>query len=238
MLIGNHLADISYGEDGFLTEDEVNALAKSITSDKETAVYKQYQTMFRDADTFLSSIAQCRLSYLETLHRLDKLLVIIECHETLERNTNTLLDLISDPQAKTSAIEAVASGAFPKKKIKPPHLYYLVTQPDDENHIKIQSISHEELLDAQTQVKNEQVRLKTAIQAIKDFMKEKRFTVRAFSKYLRGIEAWAKKDKEELIVLKVNRDSDQESAITETNYETTEIDVKEYKLYREEYLHG
>jgi hypothetical protein len=113
-----------------------------------------------------------------------------------------------------------------------------VSIPDRESHIKIKSISREELIDIQTQVKNEQVRLKTTIQAVKDFMKEKRFNVRAFSKYLRGIESWVKKDKEELIVLKVNRGNDQESAITEPNYEITEIDEKKYKIYREEYLHG
>jgi hypothetical protein len=237
MMIGNHLANINYGEDGFLTADEVNALAKSITSEKETATYKQYQTMFREVDTFLSSIAQCRLTYLEALHRLDKFLVIIECYESLERNTNTILDFISDPKAKASAIEAVASGAFSKKQPKPPYLHYLVSIPDRENHIKIKSISQEELIDIQTQVKNEQVRLKTTIQAVKDFMKEKRFNVRAFSKYLRGIESWAKKDKEELIVLKVTRD-EQESSITEPNYEITKIDEKKYKIYREEYLHG
>lgn len=238
MMIGSHLANVSYGEESFLTDEEVNTLAKSITSEKETATYKQYQTMFREVDTFLSSIAQCRLTYLESLHRLDKFLVIIECYESLERNTNTILDFISDPKSKASAIEAVASGAFSKKQPKPPYLHYLVTIPDTENHIKIKSISREELIDIQTQVKNEQVRLKTTIQATKDFMKEKRFNVRAFSKYLRGIESWAKRDKEELIVLKVDRGNNEGLAITEPNYETTQIDEKKYKIYREEYLHG
>lgn len=236
MMIGNHLANISYGDDGFLTQEEITALVDSIKSDKEHEIYKQYQTMFRDTDTFLSSIAQCRLTYLGALYRLDARLIVMECYESLERVTNNLLNLIPD---KKTAIEVVAAGAFPKKQYKPPALHYLV-EPDNEDHIKVIYTSHrhdEDIPDIQTQVKNEQVRLKTAIQAAKDFMKEKKFNVRAFSKYLKGIEDWVKKDKKELMVLKVDRKSP-ELPITEPDYMSTEISTKDYQLFRDKFLHG
>lgn len=239
MLIGNHLANISYGDKGFLTDDEVSSLVKSITSEKGEAIYKKYQAMFRETDTFLTSIAQCRLTYLEALHRLDKFLVIVQCHKSLEANSNAILDFISEPKANASAIQQIEHGGnFLDKKLKPPYLHYHVSEPDFKGHIKINSIKDEELLKVQAQIKRQQTILKTAIQAIKDFLKEQKFSVRAYTKYLRNIENWAKKDKKELIVLRIRKNNDDELAITEPNYEDTEIDLKNYKLYREEYLHG
>jgi hypothetical protein len=239
MMIGNHLANISYGEKGFLTDDEVNSLVKSINSDKGQAIYKKYQTMFRETDTFLTSIAQCRLTYLEALHRLDKFLVIIQCHKSLEANSNAILDFISEPKAKASAIQQIEyNGTFLNKELKPLYLHYNTSEPDINGHIKVSSIRNEELLKIQTQIKNQQIILKTAIQAIKDFLREQKFSVRAYTKYLRNIENWAKKDKKELIVIKISKGNDDALAITEPNYEDTKVDLKNYKLYREEYLHG
>ena len=231
MMIGNHLANISYGDKGFLTDDEVSSLVKSITSDKGEAIYKKYQAMFRETDTFLTSIAQCRLTYLEALHRLDKFLVIIKCYESLETSSNAILDFIHDPKAKASAIQRIAQGgAFFDKGLKPTYLHYHISEPDSKSHIKINSIENEELLKIQTQLKNQQIILKTAIQAIKDFLKEHKFSVRAYSKYLRGIESWVKKDKKELIVLKTSKNNNDELDITEPSYEDTKIDLKNYKL--------
>jgi hypothetical protein len=239
MMIGNHLANISYGDKGFLTDDEVSSLVKSITSDKGQAIYKKYQAMFRETDTFLTSIAQCRLTYLEALHRLDKFLVIIQCHKNLEASSNAILDFISEPKAKASAIQQIEyHGTFLHKELKPLYLHYNTSGPDINGHIKVNSINNEEILKIQTQIRNQQTILKTAIQAMKDFLKEQKFSVRAYTKYLRNIESWAKKDKKELIVLRIRKDNDDELAITEPNYEDTKIDLKNYKLYREEYLHG
>lgn len=248
LMLGNHLADIRDGEEGSLTREEIDTLASSIKSDKETATYKQYQKLIQDIDNFLITINQFKLTYLGVLHELDKLLVLKKGYNDLQQAANILLEFIPNIDSKRKAIIDIAESHVNPFNYKPHGISCFIGETEDEDErgsltkegtLKVFSNIDNYIGLTLDKVQTEQVRLKTAIHAVRDFMKEKRFIIRAFTKYLRKIEAWAKKDKDELIALKVNLIICEpvDIPIREPKYELTEIDNKRYVDWKE-FLNG
>lgn len=235
LLLGNHLLDARAGENVFLTQEDINAIVRSINSDKDIAKYERYKKMITKIDSFLLVIAQCKLSYLIALHEVDKLLVILQKDKDLERITNKILSYTPDTDKKRKIISDIETDNEPYLKshgICSAIIGHYIDDKDWRLEVVPTTSRHINL----AKVKNEQARLKTAIQATKDFMNEKKFKPNYFSKFLKNIEAWVKKDKDELLILKAYEPRSQD--IKEPDYNATEINDTLYNQYIEECLNG
>ena len=248
IMVFNNLADIRDGKDGFLTKEEMDALVNSFKSNKEIDMYTKYQSLFRSIDQFLLIISQCRFTYLGALHKLDKLLVLKKGYNDLQQAANILLEFIPNIDSKRKAIIDIAENHVNPFNYKPHHITCLIGGIDDEdekgNLIKEGSLKIFSNIDNYIglifdKVQTEQVRLKTAIHTLRYFMKEKKFIIKGIERHLKDIESWAKKDKDELIALKVNFNICEpvDISIREPKYKEMEIDKEQYNSFME-YLNG
>lgn len=237
LMIANHLFDARAGEKTFLTQEEINAIARSINSDKDIAIYEAYKKMVTKIDTFLMIIAQCKYSYLIALYELDRLLVMMQKDKDMERIINKILHHVQDADTKRKIISEIDTDGelYLKYGI---YSNIIMSHYINNKDLRLEVANNipKHINTNLETVKTQQARLKTAIKAIKDFMDEKKFKLNEISRFIKRTETWIKKDKSELLILKAHKPNAQD--IKEPDYNTAEINNTLYKNYTEGFLNG
>lgn len=188
ILLANHLSEVNLGGKGFLSDSEVSALTNSFESDSEIKLYNLYNRRFRLVGGYLSNLSQARLSYKEALERLEKYLLLRMGNDDFEDAVNNLLDLMPDKKTKAKGLKLVKSFSR-----LPLHRHI---KPDEAGLIRIESNHLDEVISTlRERVRQEQVSLKTSIQALKDYLDETGFNVKVFKAFLKEVENWAKSEK-------------------------------------------
>jgi hypothetical protein len=241
LLLANHIADLSHGGKGLLTESEFNALSDSFKKSAEIDVYNRYRTMFEKVQVYLTTLSQLRLSYLEILGRLDKLILLRKANAEMEDLANHLLELITDKKerAKATKIAKGFSSTALLRKI----------ETDKDGYIEVRGMGPTEdpaIESLRAHVQTEQTNLKTAIQVIKDYFDETGFNVKVFKDFVRNLENWAKgksnKGLTSMFVLRAAKEDDSRAKelmgknLLEPDYEDVQVDQEQYKKLRRDYL--
>ncbi len=242
LLLANHIAEINYGDKGFLTSQEIQAIRNSFNKEHEIETYNRYKRMFDKVQVFLTNLSQYRLSYMEALTRLDKLILLRMGNYNLEDLVNNILDCISNKSERDKAINIAVgfSNPFLERTIK----------KDKDGYIKVISTDGplEHLIqELRTKINEEQVNLKTSIQFIKDYITENNFKIKVFWDFIKKIEKWAKdKENKGLSFFSTEAalscaESEQLKKIIERNvleldYDKVEIDSEKYQYLRQGYF--
>lgn len=188
LLLANHLSEVNLGGKGFLSDSEFTSLTSSFESESELKVYNLYNRRFRLVGTFLTNLSQARLSYKEALERLEKYLLLRMNNDDFEDAINTLLNLMLDKQTKDKGLKLLKS--FNRLPL------YRWIKPDDSGLIRIEENRLSEIIDQlRERVRQEQISLKTSIQALKDYLDHTGFNVKVFKAFLKEVENWAKSEK-------------------------------------------
>jgi hypothetical protein len=248
LLIANHLSEANLGKKGFLTDSELAALTDSFESELELKVYRTFKRRHEFVSAFLANLSQARLSYKEVLERLEKFLLIRMGNDDFEDVVNNLLDLIPDKKTKAKGLTLVKSyQRFP---------LYRFIKPDEAGLIRIDDNRLDEIIEQlRKRVNQEQISLKTSIQALKDYMEETGFNVTVFKMFLKEVEHWAKSQKGMTLTLMsslargpmgVRLDTFENNGITqlrekhklEADYASVQIDKDVYDRLRREELNA
>lgn len=241
LLLANHIADVSSGGKGLLTESELSSLTKSFQKPNEIELYNRYCKIFEKVQIYLTTLSQLRLSYLECLGRLDKLILLKRDSADIEDLTNSLLSVIKDKPTRSKALKVAKHllGSDPLRKI----------QVDKDGFIKVSlgALEDEQLTELRNRIQSEQIKLKTAIRVIKDYFDETGFNVKMFKEFVKNLENWAKgktnKGLSSLLIQRSLKEAEDSRAkelieknLLELDYESVEIDEAEYKQLRGSYL--
>lgn len=239
LLLANHLAEVNIGGKGFLTDEEFDALSSTFKTPQDITVYNRYRKMFDRVQIYLTYISQFRTGYMEVLGRLDKLILLRKSNSDFEELSNRLIDLMPSPSLKEKAISIVQHYS----NVSLLRSFSL----DEEGYIQVEDTKQfdESIAELQLLVRQEQVRLKTGLAVIKDYLNETQFNVRVFWGYIKEVENWAK-SKKGLSFLLSDRASRKfteptlrpffEKHSLEKDYDSVEIDKKKYDKFRQEYL--
>lgn len=243
IIMSNHIAAVSTGGKPLLSDSEYSMLVDSFKSDKDIAIYNRYRKMFDMVRFYLSTLIQWRHSYEEALGRLDKFITLRKNNEDMEELVNLLLDFIPDKKSREKA----------QKKVKADFInpaFYRYIEQDKEGYLRVSggNLIDSTIEDLQERVKSEQVRLKTAIQVVKDYLKESGYNVSIYWAIIKDAENWAKskKGKELSLIFGPKNRGEQSPPVKrllgrytlEDEWETVEVDQELYEKYRQEYLNG
>lgn len=238
LILSNHFAERTKGKPGFLTQEEIIALVSSFRTAKELALYNEYKEMLSNVNLFLTNLSQFKISYLESLQRLDEFLVIKQSYIHLEHTSNLILDFIPDLDMRRKVIVKIAEN-FPNPYISS-HIQCGITEGDgiQDGHLLVNHNLDHHIKGAYAIAEHGLTNLKTAIQAVKTFMKDKKFKVQTFSNFVTHVENWANRDKDSLLLLKTKKSENKTPAhiLTEPDYASHPIDEKKYHSYLKDFL--
>jgi len=248
LLIANHLSEANLGGKGFLSDSELAALIDSFESESELKIYRAFKRRYEVVSAYLANLSQARLSYKEVLERLEKFLLIRMGNDDFEDVVNNLLDLIPDKKTQLKGLQLVKS--YHRLPL------YRSIKPDKAGLIRIDSNRLEDIIaQLRERVNQEQVSLKTSIQALKDYIDETRFNVKVFKAFLKEVENWAKSQKGMTLTFmsslerspkSIGNDDFEPNGLTclrekhklEADYGSVQVDKKVYERLRWEELNA
>lgn len=227
-LLCNHVGDQSLSGKGFLTEDEVSSLVSSFKTDKELEAYRKYKRYFETVRNDLTNLAQGRLSYMVTLDRLEKAILTRIANEDFEDAVNLAIDQITDKKAKKEIAESIQSrfSSIPMNRF---------IDLDKEGYLRVKHQEHlaDEMINGlKKALKNDQIKLKTHLKALNDFLDEIGLKVRVFQGYIKNTENWLKGDKGKEGTWLLSRKAGRESFALEEDINTVEINENLYDYYK------
>lgn len=232
-LLCDHVGDTSLSGKGFLTESEVSALVASFKTEKELETYRKYRRFFDIVRGNIANLAQARLGYMVTLGKLERLILTRVANEDFEDAINLVLNAIADKKKKKALSQEIAMR-FSNVPL------FRVFGLDEEDYLKVEL--HEELSEGiinnlKKDLKKEQTKIKTHLQAIKDFIDEIGLKVRVFDGYLKSTENWLKSDKGKETTWMLSRLYGRKNYALEEDIKHIEIDKKIYEYYKRD-LYG
>jgi hypothetical protein len=244
LLVSNHVATVSTGGKPLLSDSEFHSLVDSFKSSQEIEIYNRYRKMFDAVRIYLTNLTQWQHSYQEKLERLDKFILLRKSNADMEDLINNLLELMPDNKTRAKAVK-IAEGFSNPALMRGIHT-------DKEGYIQILhkgKLLDEAIKKLQEAVKKEQVNFKTAIQVIKDYLKETGFNVTLYLAFVKDAENWAKskKGKEFSMCMSIRPNEDVlnpsllqllEKGSLELEYKDVEIDSDIYDRYRRDYLNA
>lgn len=246
LLLANHLSEASLDNKGFLSQDEVTAIANSFQSESELKLYNLYNKRFKLVESFLTKVSQERLVFKISLENLEKYLLLRLSNEEFEDAANSLLDLM--PDSKSKSLGAKRLKSFSRL------LLFREIKADKGGFISISNKEIEEWIESsRSNVIQGQISLKTTIAAIKDYISETGFKVKAQLEYIKSVENWAKSSQEMILQFMptIEESNKNLGAFSETgrgvkslkgryrlapDYESVEIDKEVYSRLRHEVL--
>ena len=238
ILLANHIAEVNLEGKGLLSSAEVNSLTDSFKTDQEITVYNRYRGIYDEVRNYLGTLAQLRFTYACAIEKLEKLISLRRSNYDVEDLVNNLLDLMPDKKTKAKAlkrIKAFDNIALMRSIRVDKDGYVDLTEEPRLLDNAIDETRKEALL--------EQVRLKTGIILLKDYLSETRLKVKVFTAYVKEIENWAK-SKKGLTNLLVDKAVKNNLALkefakkdaSEKPYVEVEVDRKLYDKWRKDFF--
>ncbi len=182
MLI-NHLADINQGGEGFLNEDEFNALATSFRSDREIHIYNTGRKLFDDFTSFMQVLAQFKLVLTASLERASAQAISVYYLNTIEETSNKLLNYIENKSQKKEALNFLRES-LDNQLVES-------CQKDKGTFLLKKELPESILDDYRKEVERDQEKLKACIHVGKEFIKKSSIKMSKYRDYIKKTEKWA-----------------------------------------------
>ena len=240
ILLANHIAELNLGGKGLLTAAEYESLSGSFKTDAEVSAYHRYRKVYDEVRNFLPSLAQWRFAYAYTLEKLEKLTLLRRNNYDFEDVVNNLFDLMPDKKTKAEAIKRVKGftnlGLF--RGVTVDKEGYIQTTPDD-------GLLDGFIRETRETAIADQVRLKTGITLVKDYLSETGLNIMVFTAFVKEIENWAKSKKGFANLSfgeRLMKGSNQavreiiQKDVAEKPYAEVEIDQRLYDKWREDFF--
>lgn len=232
-LLCNHVGDRALSGKGFLTETEESSLVSSFKTDKERETYRMYRAYFETVRVDLSNLSQIRLGYMITLDHLEKAILFRVANEDFEDAVNLALDVITNKKIRHETAEIIKdrfNNGVLDRSIDLDTEGYILTKNSD-------SSSDEFIIEIKKRLDLTQVKIKTHIKALKDFLDEIGLKVRVFDGYIKSTENWLKGDKGKEYTWSLARRAQRMNFALEKDINEVEIDQNFYDHYKRE-LYG
>jgi hypothetical protein len=232
-LLCNNTGDKALSGKGFLTEDEESALVSSFKTDKDRETYRVYRRYFETVRVDLSNLSQARLGYVIALDHLEKAILSRVANEDFEDAVNLALNMITDKKLKKETANII------KDRFSNVALNRFL-ELDKEGYIMVKHQEHladEMIVGIRKKLDLNQVKIKTHIKALKDFLDEIGLKVRVFDGYIKSTENWLKSDKGKEGTWLLSRKAERKNFELENNIAEVEIDQRFYDHYKRE-LYG
>lgn len=235
LLLANHIAGLSIGEPGILSEEEFNNLVSSFKTDKERALYYKFKKLEENMRTALSLLFQYKNAYREQIAIINGYCLLWESYYLSSKLIFNLKYVIEDEEARNNYINSVLDkhDNFLTRNII--NIDRLTYTPDRVNLLAIIDIH-------KRQAKNLLVEFKTLLTAIRASIKENGFRIKPHikrcnmaEKEIMSIVSTIPKEttiKEEPETLSKKS----EKHYVYPDYKALEIDENRYKHYREKVI--